>query len=235
MKKLLLILTTVTLLMATVGFAREMEFNIDSQELTQASIRYDGDCVIGSQDFDGYQGYYSDWWAAGDAYAILVNQLNEGCECEIGVQIKAIHMYIHANQFCSFTVRAELFNAVAHSGSYIPGELLAYSNTMTFDGFPDEGNYDLEVPITTNCQEVNYPLFIVFRYMPQSLGSFVGIPVDGSPTAEYGFCDWGIGWHDTVVQHGWVGDFYVWADVDCCDDPVTNEMNGWGAVKQLFN
>ncbi|MBT4291345.1 hypothetical protein HOD41_01530 [bacterium] len=235
MKKVLLVLTTVTLLMATVGFAREMEFHVDSQELTQSSIRYDGDCVIGSQDFPGYQGYYSDWWAAGDAYAILVDYANEDCICELGIKVEAIHMFIHANQFCSFTVRAELVEAVDYLGSYIPGGPLAYSDIMTFDSFPGEGNYDLEVPITASCVDINRPLFLVFRYMPQSMGSFVGIPVDNTPTAEYGFCDWGIGWHDTVVQHGWVGDFYVWADVNCCDDPITNEMNSWGAIKQLFN
>ncbi len=193
-----------------------------------------GDCVAGSHDFDTYQGWYSDFWGAEDAYAALMEVGD--CGCAEGVTVLSMHMNLRVNFSASLLVQAELWSADLSGGCPVPLAPVAVSAAYQFSGFTSEGNVDLEIPFDSICVGTDEPWFAVIRFLPGSAGAFLGVPVDATPTACTTWVNrTGLaGWHDVVGEYGWLGNFYVYADLDCCSDPVAGEETSWGEVKTLF-
>ena len=125
--RIMIVALTVLLLLATGALAAEENgvFRPADGSVLPA-LRVDADCTIGSTDFAGYQGWYDNFWSGNETYATLVQPTAEGCDCNIGFQVVAIHMLIKANQFASFDVRVLLYEAVdLGGGCYAPGGPLA--------------------------------------------------------------------------------------------------------------
>ena len=62
----------------------------------------------------------------------------------------------------------------------------------------------------------------------------VSLLVDDTPLPCSGYDNRDSNWQDSVLDRGWVGDFYVWADLDCCENPVGSETSTWGALKTRY-
>jgi len=195
------------------------------------------DCQVGSLEFEGYQGYYSDFWTSGQTYFQLIRPAAEGCACGAGVTVSNVDMFILANMSANFYVQAELWSAVDDgSGCLEPGGPLAVGTGVNFTGFPAEDIYHLSAPLGSPCLAPNDAYFVAFTYLDISSGSFLGVPVDSTPAAceQYVKTDGVAGHVDPVAEYGWLGNFYVFADLDCCSDPVANDRETWGAVKRMY-
>ena len=123
--RIMIVALTVLLLLATGALAAEENgvFRPADGSVLPA-LRVDADCTIGSTDFAGYQGWYDNFWSGNETYATLVQPTAEGCDCNIGFQVVAIHMLIKANQFASFDVRVLLYEAVDLGGGGLAARAL---------------------------------------------------------------------------------------------------------------
>lgn len=195
------------------------------------------DCQVGSTDFASYQGWYDDFWRSDQQYAQLILPDQEGCACGEGVTIEAVHMYLKVNSFATLVCQAELWSAADDgTGCLAPGGPLAVSAPIGFGGFPGEGIADLAIPFNGPCMTPDEAYFVVFTYLDTSQGTFLGVPVDASPSActQYIHTQDIAGWHDPVAENGWVGNYYVFADLACCSDPVADEQATWSGVKKTY-
>ncbi|HPF34370.1 MAG TPA: hypothetical protein P5571_00605 [Candidatus Krumholzibacteria bacterium] len=194
-------------------------------------------CQVGSVEFAGYQGYYTDFWTGGQTYFQLIQPTADGCACAAGVTVANVDMYITANAFSIFVAQAELWSAVDDgSGCMVPGGPLALSDAVGFSGFPSDGVYHLSVPFGSPCLTPGDAYFIAFHYLDSSQSIFSGVAVDSTPEAceQYVKTDGIAGYHDPVAEYGWVGNYYVFADLDCCADPVANDVETWSTLKRSF-
>ncbi|MDO9694244.1 MAG: hypothetical protein Q7W56_05900 [Candidatus Latescibacteria bacterium] len=232
MKKLAIVL--LALLIAGVAVARDAT-QLSTDLPRPAAERYAGDCVVGNSDIAGIQGYYGSWWFGPEIYAIPFNPMSEGCACGAGFSMKAVHMYLVLDEFTNMMVQGKLFAAVDDgSGCLVPGAEIYASAPMNVSGLFEPNYYDVEIPMDAPCASVGESYFMAVEFLDNNNGFSVGIPVDSTPTPCYSYNDWGSGWADLVTDIGFAGDIIMWADIDCCEDPVANENSTWGEMKNLY-
>ncbi len=232
MRKIAIILFIV--LVAVSAMAREATLTKTPLNVNGVS-KAEGDCVVGNTDFDNIQGYYGDWWWGFESYAYLVNPLQEGCACDIEFALSAVHMLLALDTDTNLLVQAALYSAVGEGDCFVPGEELYAGMAHLVTGIPELAYYDIELGLDGQglCLPGSEPYFIVFRFLDDGATS-VGLPVDFTPQSCVNYNDWGSGWSDLVVAGSFVGDVFVWADVDCCIGSVPTRTTNWGAVKGLF-
>lgn len=235
-KRTWIALVSLMLAMPTIAAAGNGVFHADRTLAGDLDLARE-DCRIGSTDFDSYQGWYDDFWDSGQQYAQLIRPDQEGCACGEGVTIDLVHMYLKVNALSYLEVEAELWSAVDDgTGCPVPGGPLAISSPIAFGNFPGDGIADLAVDFDSPCMTPDEAYFVVFTYREASASLFTGVPVDASPDACTQYVHWAdiANWHDPVAEFGWVGNFYVFADVSCCADPVANENTTWSVLKKAY-
>ncbi len=234
MKKFAIVL--LALLIAGVAVARDTT-KLSTDLPRPAAERYAGDCVVGNPDIAGIQGYYATWWWGYENYAIPFNPMNEACVCGAGFSVKAVHMMLVLDEFTNITVQAALLAAVDDgTGCLVPGAELYASAPVTVSALPLPDYYDIEIPMDAPCATVGENYFMAFYFLDDNGGQAggVGLPVDSTPTPCYSYNDWGSGWKDLVTAYGFAGDIIMWADIDCCENPVADEDSTWGEMKNLY-
>jgi hypothetical protein len=176
---------------------------------------YAGACVFGNNDTDNIQGYYPGWWTGNESYATRIVPADYTCSCNPGFNVRAVHMVLYLETASAPQLQVSL---VADNGECMgPGTILETSASFTFSGFPQNGYWDLEVPVDFACQDMDASYYLVFEFT-NSAGP-VGIPVDTTPQSCVDYGQWGEGWQDVVSGYGFAGDWLLWADVDCCGTP----------------
>jgi len=176
---------------------------------------YAGDCVFGSNDTDNIQGYYPGWWTGNESYATRIDPADYACSCNPGFNVRAVHMALYLETASAPQVRVSL---ATDSGECLgPGAILETSALFTFSGFPQNGYWDIEVPVDFACQDMDAVYYLVFEFT--NTAGPVGIPVDTTPQSCVNYGQWGEGWQDVVTGYGFAGDWLLWADVDCCGTP----------------
>lgn len=180
-----------------------------------ASVKYAGDCVFGSNDTGNIQGHYTGWVTGQESYATFVNPADYACACNPGFNVRSIHMLLYVP--VGATIQAQVSLAAAGAACDGPGAILETSAPVSFTGFATAGYYDLEVPCNFTCQDMDGSYFLVFEILNAVTG--VGIPIDTTPVSCVNFNEWGEGWQDVVDGYGFLGDFLLWGDVDCCGTP----------------
>lgn len=232
MNKIAIVL--LALLIAGVAVARDAT-QLSSDLPRSAAERYAGACLIGNSDIMGIQGYYGSWGYQN--YAIPFNPMNEACVCGSGFSVKAVHMLLTTNGlFTSITVRAALLTAVDDgTGCLVPGAEIYASAPVTVTALPMPEN-DIEIPMDMPCITVGENYFMAFYIRDDNGGeaSGVGLAIDSSPTPCYSYNDSGSGWVDLVMDSGIPGDNVMFADIDCCENPVANENSTWGEMKNQY-
>lgn len=198
-------------------------------------LRYAGDCTVGNSDLSTAQGYYNNFFTGDESYAALIAPAAEGCACANGFKVQAVHMALNLTVATNIWGRALLYEAVEESpGCWAPGGPLATSAIYAMAPFVGAGVYDLEIPLSAPCATPGDRYFVVFQFVPLTTDVGVGVVVDDSPEACSTYDDRDLNWQDSVVDRGWVGNFFVWADVDCCEEPVAVEGRTWGGLKSLY-
>jgi len=180
--------------------------------LAAPAVRYEGDCQFGNTDFDNIQGSYNEWWWGNETYSYAITPSDYSCSCD-GFNVRGLHMLLYLEPGSSPLVRAILQEADG-AGCPVPGAVLATSDAITFSDVPEIAYYDVEIPCDFECADMDATYFLTFEFMDDA--GPVGIVVDDTPQACVNYNDWGEGQVDLVADQSFVGDIYIWADVDCC-------------------
>lgn len=233
MRKLLIVMV----LMLVAGSVVAKEITPLKTDLTPPIISSSAQaaCVAGNDNFDGILGYYGDWFYGNEAYAVPINAGESGCSCAEGVTVTTIHMLVALDEFANLDVAAAVLDAQTDgAGCLSPGVEIAVSAAYTFNAIPELGYYDIAIPITSPCATVGDAQFIALYFLNDNDGQFLGIPISDPPNACFGYNDYGAGYEDLVADYGFAGDILIWADMECCADPVSTESSTFGNVKSLF-
>jgi hypothetical protein len=191
------------------------------------------DCRLGNPNGPAY--YISGWFTGGESYKYLFHpQLTNTCGCPAFI-VSNIHMFMYFPDVCPLTVYVDLEDAVwdPQRNCWFPGAedftSPAYNITV-----PGPGLYDIGIPVTGSCAFMNYWYLISVHFFTVDCANVPDIVVDAGPiTPCTNWNDWGFGWQD-LVDYGFVWNLAMYADADCCLNPIPTENNTWGGVKSLY-
>lgn len=233
MRNLLIIMA----LMLVAGTVTAREITPLMTDLTPPVIQSSASaaCVAGNNNTGAILGYYDSWFLGFENYAIPINAADSGCNCAEGVTVTTIHMLLALDEFANLDVAAAVLDANTDgAGCLSPGAEIAVSAAYTFTGIPSLGYYDIAIPITAPCATVGDAQFIAVYFLNDNDSQFFGIPITDPPNVCVNYNDWGAGYVDVVDGYGFAGDMLIWADMECCAEPVSTESSTFGNVKSLF-
>lgn len=233
MSRMLPILVLAALLAATVASADGIFHPSEGPVLIDPGTR---NCRLGNDDVAGYQGWYAGFWDDEDAYAYLIDPRDASCGCTDGAFIQSAWFGIVTDPSVTLNMRAELYGARdGGGGCMVPDGPLDISFPVSYTG--GDGSFQImQVPFGSLCFSADEPYFVVVRFLPPTPNFGTGVPVDDTPAACEGYVyrTGMTGWIDPVVAYGWVGNFYLYADLQCCTDPVGLDQATWGALKSMY-
>lgn len=233
MRKLLVI--TLVLLVAASAMAREITpLKTDLTPPATPSGAATA-CVAGNNNFAGILGYYDSWFLGYENYAVPINAGDTACSCGEGVTITTIHMLLALDDLADFNVQVAVLDAETDgAGCLSPGAEITASAVYNITGIPSLDYYDIAIPINGPCATVDDAQFLAVYFLDDNGGNLVGIPVSDPANTCFDYNDWGSGWIDIVDSLGFGGDILIWADMECCAEPVANEETSFGSIKSLF-
>jgi len=180
------------------------------------------------------------WFAGQEAYSVVFNPSAQ-LTCLTGFQVTTAHMYLDfeaADVPVTFDVFAALGSAVYDetAGCFVPGpvECTGATYTVTIDV---AGTYDIAIPLACDCAYIFDPTGAPYLYnlsMNFPTAFTARVVSDNVQATCTTFNDWGEGWEDLEPYFGTYGNVNLWADVNCCSDPVAVEEQTWGSIKSLF-
>ncbi len=185
-------------------------------------------CTIGNLYNSNTVGYYTHY-VAGEEYAILFDPAT--CPvCGVGVQITRVRMLLRMPGG-AFTVSCGLREAVMTApGCYAPGAVVAaspvYSGTVA-----TAGGYYINLPYVSDCATVGEKFFLTWTMVGASGVTGPYVDNDGALACN-AYLDTGAGFAD--LSTAFVGDIFLWAEVDCCEPAVPNDDASWGSIKSLY-
>jgi hypothetical protein len=100
-------------------------------------------------------------------------------------------------------------------------------NTASEIPIAQAGFYDPALSMDCDCAWSSYRYFLTF--WP---GGLHRILVDDAPAVCHDLVNigFGLGWFDP----GFSGDILIYAEADCCENPIPVERSSWGTIKALF-
>ncbi len=163
-----------------------------------------------------------------------------GCSsCAEGLLISEVHILLSFGPEdvpVTFEISADVEEIIWDDASQcnIPGGQICASDITTIT-INSEGLYDISIPVNCDCLPMisSYALGLFFHTDFTSTG-FPNLVIDASPVGCTSWNDWGDGWNDLVTNFGFPGELSIFADVDCCEDPVANESHSWDEIKSMF-
>lgn len=180
------------------------------------------------------------WFTGDEGYAFNFTPANQ-LTCPTGFAVTMAHMYLDfeaADVPVTFDMQAVLGSQVWDPtvGCYVPGEIdcLGSAYTITID---TAGSYDLAIPLVCDCAYIYDPTGNPYRYYIGIFyhGAFTArVITDGVQAGCTSFNDWGVGWADLEPYFTTYGNVNIFADVNCCADPVATESETWGGIKSLY-
>ena len=189
--------------------------------------------IIGNPYADNAGATYDQFWFGEEEYAVLIDPTAAGFPCPEGFAVTSINMLLGLDLTANLQVQGAIREAVEDGGVYTPGDEIYATDIYLLADLPSEGFYEIGLPASAECLPVDVCYFLVFRFLDSDADQVI-IPVDDSPTVGYGYSESGFGWLDLVDYFGMVGDVYVSADVDACQDVVPVQNSSWSGVKGLF-
>ncbi len=197
-------------------------------------------CQIGNYNFDGIFFWLgANYLWGNESYKLIVGPEDLCPNCAEGLTVETVTMVIifgDEDVPSEFTVSADIEEAVWDGECWAPGPQVALSDPVTFT-IDVAGVHALEIPIVTPCLErgFNYGIGVNFlTAFPEAMRPDYTFDVD-QPT----FCtSWGL-WEgatewERILEIMDVSDLLIWADADCCENPVGAESRSFGEVKSLF-
>lgn len=184
--------------------------------------------------------------------ATVFDPLANGCPCNAGFTVTALHMILKNDspQSVSANVRLALGNSDPRDayapetlcfaptngpvGSYGYGQYCVGEGMATF---PVPGFYEVSFPAPLadcGCIYSSYTQSIVM-WLPDRLGYSLKFVIDENP----GHCPdfvadtpyWGaLNWYEIPED----GNILFWADLECCEPAVANSDESWGVIKSRY-
>ena len=165
------------------------------------------------------------------------------CPCPLGFHVENVHMLM---QFTPEDAPAtfDAYVNLASDGQQnimpppcpFPGveECVSPLFTVTIN---EPGLYDIALPLYDycDCAYLEYGYFLSFHFattFPDSMRP--DLVTDDLPSGCTSYNDYGFGWEDLVTGVGLPGNIVMWADIICCENPVTVEQGTWGLLKTLY-
>jgi len=194
-------------------------------------------CYLGNTNDPAY--YINGWLTGDEAYKFLFHpRLTNQCGCPYGFRITTVHFFLYFPDIrARVPIWVDLENALWDPvlQCWVPGPEDCVSPTYTVQ-VPSTGLYDIALPLPCDCAFMDYWYLISVH-----LGTITGttnlpkIVVDAGPVLPcYNWNDWGEGWVDLSTVGGWVWNVAMYAEAECCENPVPEEGTSWGQVKQLY-
>lgn len=240
MKKLFLLVTLVLCLALSVqalaGTKDLAITRVDDATVANLSAAR-AECVVGNLNPIAYS--ITDWVYGLEAYKYLFDP-TVGCDlCQSGLVVREVHFLLNfgvEDVPATFSAYADVEESIwdAAIGCLYPGPEICVSDPVEFT-VDTEGLYDFSIPIVCECMEVGYPYFLSFHFtteFPET--GRPDIITDEAPLGCVSWNDYGTGWFDLVNDFDLPGEIIMWADADCCEDPVATETKTWGDIKSLY-
>ena len=241
--KLLSFVTIIALCLTSAAGSALAERQVTATKLAQDVQTYNAgkdaaaDCIMGNLNAPAFA--IGDWVWGAESYYYIFNADQAGCTCTGGFTVDAVHMYLQfAEDDVPVTFEAFVgFGEAAPGaveGCMVPGPEICSSPiyTVTIDA---AGFYDIALPMTPGaceCAYFGYNYEISFNFMT----TFTNLPdliTDASPLGCVSYNDYGAGMLD-LQDFGMPGETSMYADIICCESPVSTESKSMGDLKALF-
>ena len=176
---------------------------------------------------------YEGWWGGNESYARLISPQTEPCDCDIGFTIRSVNIMLGLDASADLQVLSRLLEADWNGSCWQPGATLAFSPVHTVDDIEIFGVHRVTIPCDFPCASMDEPYFITVDFVGGTADrvNIVG-GGDADPCASYN--DWGDGWYDLVADIGFFDGLTMWAESECCYQPIGNTASSWGRVKSLY-
>jgi len=196
-------------------------------------------CLVGNLNEPVYT--VEGWFTAQEEYSYAFTA--QDC-CDIGFTIQAVHIVMNFEEdalypFEEFDIYAYLEKAVWDEGTqcWVPGDEEC-SSDVAFFNVDSPGILDLAVPIDDcDCAGVHDPagaplVYMATLYFPLPFDA--DIVTDDAPVGCTSWGDWGYGWVDLTTVPNISGEIIMYAEVECCDTPVSTVDLPWGGLKKFY-
>ena len=178
------------------------------------------------------------WLVGMEGYKYLFNPWDD-CDCPAGFWLQTIHFFLNFPEDIQypyeFRVYVDLEDALWDPaiGCWVPGIEDCVSPIYTVS-IPEPGTYDIGLSIGDFCEcaFMDYWYFLSVHFPDEITASII---VDEFPTPCTVYNNWGSGWVD-IFSQGFsdFGNFVMYGEGVCCDQPVDVEPQTWGRVKSLY-
>jgi len=187
-------------------------------------------CLLGNAFAGAAAGYYN-YYQAGESYALLIDPAQ--CSvCPVGFNTVRVRMLLRLDAGANFQVACGIDAAVeASPGCWVPGPAEDTSVTYGVSGVTTPGGYYINLPYVSPCALSTEKYFLTWTMVGGTgvLGPYID---NNGATACLAYNNRGAGWTD--LSTSFIGDIFLWAEVDCCNVPVPADPSTWGAVKGLY-
>ncbi|MBU0742619.1 hypothetical protein KKA85_03430 [bacterium] len=176
---------------------------------------------------------YEGWWGGDETYARLISPQIEPCECDIGFTIRSVNMMLGLDASADLRVVSRLLEADWNGSCWQPGATLAFSPVHIIDYIALFGYYQISIPCDFPCASLDEPYFITVDFIG---GTADRVNIVGGGAAEpcTSYNDWGGGWFDLISDIGFFDELTMWAESECCYEPIGTDASSWGEVKSLY-
>ncbi len=173
------------------------------------------------------------WMAAPETYMLAFDPSTTCSDCVLGWQLTSVHILLQTDAACELTMRVDLEGADYLPGTdcTYPGPEVCLSELYTIN-IPNAGLWDIGLPIDCECAYFDYEYLLSVHV--ESMSCTPDLVTDDFPTDCTSWNDYGSGPFDLVFNYSFPGNLMIWGEVECCDNPVTNEARTWGGVKGLY-
>lgn len=221
---------------------REVVVTPLTQEIQPLAVTPNGaayDCLMGNLNPPFWA--INDWIWGGESYSYVFYADQRDCNCAAGFTVEQVHLYM---QFGPEDVPVSFnayvgFDEAAYdetTGCWMPGDPVCASPeyTVTIDV---AGAYDIALPMSVGACECAY-----FGYWYNISFNFTttfeelnrpDLITDDFPVGCTSWNDYGLGWLD-LQDFGLPGETSMYADIVCCDNPVSSDETTLDGIKSLF-
>ncbi len=198
-----------------------------------------GVCVLGNLNNPAYA--IQDWIWGQETYKYLFDADQAECmACPAGFTVEMVHFFMQfgvedvpVDFDCYVDFEETIYDPTL--GCFLPGDVICASQAYTVS-IDQAGMYDIAIPIdqgTCACAYFGYKYAIGMTFLT-AFDSTPDAITDNIPVGCTSYNDYGMGWYDLVTGFQFPGELVMYADIACCENPVDNESQSWGAVKSLF-
>jgi hypothetical protein len=200
---------------------------------TIGETRPPGTCQVGNLN--------PSYWAIGswlqpiDRYALVFDPTETCLDCTYGIKVTSVHVLLQTSSDCGVTMKVGFMNAPLAGDCYEPGLVQCLTPEYVVD-LPNAGLWDISLPLDCTCADPSWPqaLKIVIVGADCGDGSVPDLVTDDLPANCVSWMDTASIWEDLVAVYGFPGNLKIWADAECCWQPVGAERRTWGGLKTLY-